>query len=34
MKITDGLTNEADGDKDKPRFIKEERADEETDNDK
>ena len=28
MKITDRLANEADGDKDKPRFVKEERVDE------
>ena len=28
MKITDRLANEADGGKDKPRFITEERADE------
>ena len=34
MKITDRLANEADGGKDKPRFIREERVDEETDNDK
>ena len=34
MKTTDRLANEADGGKDKPRFIREERVDEETDNDK
>ena len=28
MKITDRLANEADGDKDKPRFVREERVDE------
>ena len=34
MKITDRLAYEADGGEDRPRFVKEERVDEETDGDK